>query len=980
MAEPLHGSPYLTGSGAMASAIRAFDWEHTPLGPISAWSNSLRNVVNLVVTSRHPMFLWWGPELIQFYNDAYRPSLGVERNLVALGARGAEFWAEIWPIIGPQIEAVMQRGEATWNEEHLVPITRNGRVEEVYWTYGYSPVWDDDGRVGGTLVVVQEQTARTLASRRIRTVRDLASTVSVHRTENEAWLAGLDVLSANVLDLPWVLGFAASDDRHSARLIGQRPLDVVPETRLLQELYLAPGGAFRRVLDTGEPEVVHDLRALVGDVIVPPWPEPVVSVRLIPLRRPRSSACYGLLAVGLSPRLPFDEAYADFLTMAADQFANAIANARAHEEEQHLVDELAQTSVRFRELLEQAPAGVAVFSGPDHRFELANPNYRAITHRSDMIGRPFLEVFPELAGTALASTMDRVYRTGEPYVADEYLVELDRAGNRRLEEFYYSFNFAPIRQAGVITGLIVVAIDVTLQVKARREIADAQERLNFTLSAAGVGYWDLDLRSGAASCSPRHYQMFGYTEAPAIWTFESLLSHVDAGDRSRLAAAFTESTRTGADLDLECSIQTTAGEHRWIHVYARVERMRGRPVRLLGIVHDVTERHDLLAREQQARRNAEQASHAKDQFLASLSHELRTPMNTIIGWTDLLFEGALSPEDERSGLATIQRHARLQARLIEDLLDMSRIVSGKIHLAPRLVRLASVLEAAVEAVARAASLKGVTIVVKSADEAALVEGDATLLQQVFWNLLGNAVKFTSAGGTVVASLERRTEGMAVTVHDTGEGISAEFLPHVFERFRQEDGTSTRTHPGLGIGLSIVKQLVEAHGGTMRAASSGRGKGAAFTVMLPEASADVFEADVAAPPARRDGARVLVVEDDPETRELIRLILVGANANVVGAQSAAEALGAMSHQRFDLLVSDIGMPHEDGYEFIRKVRSLPAARGGLLPALALTAYGRPEDRERALAAGFQMHATKPLEPAGLLRACVSLLLAEVTRQA
>lgn len=962
----------------MRAAIRAFDWEHTPLGPISAWSNSLRNVVNLVVTSRHPMFLWWGPELIQFYNDAYRPSLGVERDLAALGARGSEFWAEIWPVIGPQIEAVMERGESTWNEEHLVPITRNGRVEEVYWTYGYSPVWDDDGRVGGTLVVVQEQTARTLAARRIRTVRDLASTVSVHRTEAEAWRAGLDVLSANVSDLPWVVAFAASDDRQSARLMGQRPRDVVPESRLLQEFSLAPGGAFRRVLDTGQPEVVHDLRALVGDIIVPPWPEPVVSARLIPLRRPRSSASYGLLAVGLSPRLPFDEAYADFLTMAADQLDNAIGNARAHEEEQHLVDELAQMSMRFRELLEQAPAGVAVFTGPDHRFDLANPNYRAITHRSNVVGRTFIEVFPEVAGTALVSTMDRVYRTGEPYVADEYLVELDRAGNRRLEEFYYSFNLAPIRQGGVITGLIVVAIDVTLQVKARRDLGRAQERLNFTLNAAGVGYWDLDLRSGAASCSPRHYQIFGYTEAPASWTIERFLSHVDADDRSRLAAALSESLRTGSDMDLECSIQTAAGEHRWIRLYARVERMRGYPARLLGIVHDVTERRDLLAREQQARRNAEQASHAKDQFLASLSHELRTPMNTIIGWTDLLSEGALSPEDERAGLATVQRHARLQARLIEDLLDMSRIVSGKIHLSPRLVRLAAVLEAAVEAVAHAASLKRITIVVEGADEAALVEGDATLLQQVFWNLLGNAVKFTSAGGTVVASLQRGTSGMEVTVRDTGEGISAEFLPHVFERFRQEDGTSTRAHHGLGIGLSIVKQLVEAHGGTIRAASAGRGEGAAFTVILPEASAEVSDAEVAAPTPRLAGARVLVVEDDPETRELIRLILTGANANVVGAQSAAEALGAMSHQRFDLLVSDIGMPHEDGYEFIRKVRSLPAARGGLLPALALTAYGRPEDRERALNSGFQMHATKPLEPASLLHACLSLLLADVTR--
>ena len=830
----------------MRAATRAFDWSRTPVGPMATWSNNQRNIVNLVVNSRHPMFLWWGPELVQFYNDAYRPSLGDDHVLTALGARGREFWADIWPIIGPQVDAVMQRGESSWHEDHLVPITRNGRVEEVYWTYGYSPVWDDNGQIGGTLVVVQEQTARVLAARRVRTVRDVASMASLHHAQADAWLAGFDVLGANPSDLPWVMGFAVADDGTSARLVGQRPLDVVDEARLRQAFPLEPGSAFRRVVDSGKPEVLDDLRSLVGDIVVPPWHEPVVSARLIPIRRSRSSLPYGILVVGLSPRLPFDEEYADFLTMAADQLASAITNAHAHEEEQRHVEALAQLSVR----------------------------------------------------------------------------------------------------------------------------------LEFTLDAAGVGYWDLDLRTRRASASLRHHQIFGYADMAQGWTLDAFMSHVVPEHRAGVEMAVNASIRTLDDLDVECRIETAGGVYRWIHMHARVEGSHGLAVRMLGIVHDVSERRDLLAREQEARKAAEQASHAKDQFLATLSHELRTPMNTIIGWTDLLAEGGLDPGEAQVGLATVQRHAQAQARIIDDLLDMGRIVSGKIHIDPRIVPIEQVVRDAVESVSHAATAKGVRLVSGPLTDRRLVAGDVALLQQIFWNLMGNAVKFTPAGGTVTVSIDRVGAGIEVTVRDSGEGIDSDFLPHVFDRFRQADGTSTRSHGGLGLGLSIVKQLVEAHGGAVRGASAGPGRGAAFTVCLPMAEAS------GAPPAglgsgatleaRLHGARILLVDDDEDSRYLIARILKGRQATVVTAASAAEAMGALHQQSFDLLVSDIGMPHEDGYELIRKVRSLQGARGGTIPALALTAYGRPEDRTRALAAGFQEHETKPVQAARLLRACASLI--------
>jgi len=325
MAERFSGNTFLPGPGEMRTAIREFDWARTPAGPVAAWSNSLRNTVNLVVNSRHPMFLWWGPHLVQFYNDAYRPSLGQDRHPAALGASGREFWSEIWPIIGPQVEAVMERGESTWHEDHLVPILRNGRLEEVYWTYGYSPVWDDDGRIGGTLVVVQEQTARVLAGRRVLTLRNLAASASVNRTQAQAWITGVEVLASNPHDVPWALGYAIDPETSTARLVAQSHADVAGRGSPDEAFEIEAGSVLRRVVETGEAELLSDLREFAGDVVVAPWPEAVGTAWLVPIRRARSGVPYGILVVGLSPRLPFNEDYRNFLATAVASWSAAAA-------------------------------------------------------------------------------------------------------------------------------------------------------------------------------------------------------------------------------------------------------------------------------------------------------------------------------------------------------------------------------------------------------------------------------------------------------------------------------------------------------------------------------------------------------------------------------------------------------------------------------------------------------------------------------
>jgi CheY-like chemotaxis protein len=375
----------------------------------------------------------------------------------------------------------------------------------------------------------------------------------------------------------------------------------------------------------------------------------------------------------------------------------------------------------------------------------------------------------------------------------------------------------------------------------------------------------------------------------------------------------------------------------------------------------------------------------KDEFLATLSHELRTPLNAILGWSQLLKTGGKDSADFEQGIEVIDRNARAQTQIIEDLLDMSRIISGKVRLDVQRVDLAPVVAAAVDALKPTADAKGVRLHVVLDPRAGPVSGDPSRLQQVFWNLLSNAVKFTPRGGRVQVLLERVNSHLELSVIDTGEGISAEFLPFVFDRFRQSDASTTRQHGGLGLGLAIVKQLVELHGGSISAKSAGEGKGSTFTVALPMT---VIQPDVVEPVAKRHptakgtpvsvehcadiaGLKVLVVDDEPDARALMKRLLESCHAKVIVAASAQEAVERVQSERPDVIASDIGMPGEDGYSLIRRVRALPADQGGETPAMALTAYARGEDRVKALTAGFQYHVAKPIDPGELISLVASL---------
>jgi signal transduction histidine kinase/ActR/RegA family two-component response regulator len=391
----------------------------------------------------------------------------------------------------------------------------------------------------------------------------------------------------------------------------------------------------------------------------------------------------------------------------------------------------------------------------------------------------------------------------------------------------------------------------------------------------------------------------------------------------------------------------------------------------------------LFEHERLARAAAEDSNRIKDEFLATLSHELRTPLTAVLGWTRLLRERELDEKTARHALDIIERNAIAQKQLIEEILDVSRIITGKTRLELHPITLERVVEAAIESVRPAASAKEIALEFMRESEAGLVSGDPERLQQVVWNLLSNAVKFTPSGGRIHLRLAQADSHAQIEITDSGEGIKQDFLPYVFDRFRQADGSTTRPHGGLGLGLAIVRHLVELHGGTVRAASGGKNQGSTFTVRLPllahasdnikELSAEIVRAEHKETESlpSLEGLRVLIVDDEPDALEFLQFVLERSRAEVSAVSSTDEALRELERFRPDLIISDIGMPGRDGYDLVRALRELPPERGGQLPVIALTAYARSEDAAHALREGFQMHIPKPFEPSELLNAAATL---------
>jgi signal transduction histidine kinase/ActR/RegA family two-component response regulator len=801
---------FLSGGGVCGEVARSVDWSRTPLGPPESWSEALKTTVGIILHSRHPMFLFWGPELIQIYNDAYMPSFGVGKHPAAMGQRGKDCWQEIWTIIGPQIDDVMEHGIPSWNQDALVPIFRNGRMEEVYWSYSHSPVYEGDA-IAATIVVCTETTARVLSERRLAVLRALAVAFVAADEVNDVARLAAEVLGRAGNDVLFFLTFGEKTARSSVGL------DEAAATAVADALAAWSGRAARVSLPFGIPSKL--------------WPEPITDAYVLPIAGSPGVA----FAFGLNPRLPFDESYRAFLHQILEQVLVARARARAANER--------------RNLLEQAPVATALLMGPDHVFESANPLYRAMVGR-DVLGLAYVDAFPELRETPLFGILDDVYRSGEPFVTEEMLIPLVTTEGGTPEERFFKFTLQPIRDVdGNVYGMMAVAIDITEQVRARR----ALEQTN--------------------------------------------------AERARLLA------------------------------------------------------------------DAEAASRAKDEFLAMLGHELRNPLAPILTSLDLMkLKEPVRLARERD---IIERQAVHLVHLVDDLLDVSRVVQGKIVLKKARVPLHDAVARAVETASPLFEQKAQKLTVDVPNEGLDVDADPLRLSQVFANLLTNAAKYSGSGAHIIVRAQAAGDTAVVEVIDSGMGIAAEQLPRLFEAFFQGPRSTDRAEGGLGLGLSLVKSLIELHGGSVHARSEGVGRGSTFEVRLTRATSVLKPSS--APPrpsaariaAARAAVRILLVDDNTDAAELFAEYLSSVGYDVRTAHDGPSALEVAAAFHPTIAVLDIGLPVMDGYELATRLRERFGADAPRL--IAMTGYGQQEDRENSRRAGFEQHLVKPVDAHALLAA-------------
>ena len=1053
---------YISGGGEMGQRIRAYDWSTTAIGTPETWPQSLRSTVSMLLPSKAQIVLFWGPEFIVLYNDAYRPVFGA-KHPHALGRPGREAWSEIWDSqLGPLLNGVVRTGEAFAARDLLFVLERNGFAEDTYFDVSYDPVRIESGAVGAVYCIVTETTERVVGERRLALLRDLAARNATARAEREACVLAMHTL-ADRPDIAFALAY------------------------LDGELQAATPGA-EASLAAASPQLVKTLALPAA-----------------------SGERTGRLVVGINPRRPFDDDYRSFLELVADQVATALTNARAYEAERR----------RNEALAELDRAKTTFFSNVSHEFRtpltlMLGPTEEALASERGTLGREDLQLvhrnqlrllklvnglldFSRIeAGrmTALFQPTDLIQATTD--LASMFRSAIERAGlqftvtcepidaplyvDQRIWEHIvlnllsnaFKFTFdggitVAIRDAGghvelrvTDTGIGIATTDLPQLFQRFHRIESARSR---THEGSGIGLalvaelvrlhggtiavdsepgagttFAVALRKGSAhlpagsigAASPMAVSRTATTIAQEAsrWigvaeerrdgiapdparpaTARVLIADDNADMREYLARLLqphwqVEAVADGAaalaaaierrpdviladvmmpgltGLDLVKAVRTDArlgaipvmllsaraGEDSRIEGLASgaddylvkpfsPRELVARVGAQIGMSKSARERIELLRREQDAHR-------AKDDFLAILGHELRNPLSPIVTALELMRLRNDGADAER---AVIERQVAHLSRLVDDLLDVSRITGGKVQLQPRLIEIAEAVEAAVEMTSPMFAARGQVLTVDVPASQLIVSADPTRIAQVISNLLSNASKFSPDGGTISLAGSREDGHVALRVTDQGAGISPAVLPHIFELFVQEKQGLDRRQGGLGLGLAIVRNLVELHGGSVSAESEGAGTGTTFTVRLPLAAATSAAAAGAprnekAAVASTRGRRVLIVDDNEDSAEMLATMLEAMGYKTKTAPDSATALQIVSDYTPDVAFLDIGLPVVNGYELAQQLKAID--RLANLRLIAFTGYGQSTDRERARAAGFSFHLVKPLDMAAL----------------
>ncbi|MEO7237018.1 MAG: PAS domain-containing protein [Gemmatimonadales bacterium] len=995
------GSNVFRGVSEMAALLRLVDWESNPLGPVESWTTSLRTTVSTLLASRHAMFLWWGPELIQFYNDSYRQSLGPDRHPSALGQQGRECWAEIWSTIGSEVEGIMAGGDSTWHEDHLVPITRGHRVHDVYWSYSYSPVQDDDGSVGGVLVTVQETTRRVVSERRVRLLQELGTGMQHAGSVEEVCDAATVSLSGGQYDVAFALLYLAEPEARSLRLAvcvglepggSAAPLELLPAA---DDVWPA-ARALGRIgsLEPAEPSA--PVETIVRDL----WPEPVCEALTVPLAAAVANpAPHGVVIIGLNPRIPLDHFYTNFVEQLAREIATALDRVRRDDQERQSALAAARAE---RELLERvfelSPAFLAVLRGPEHIFELANPAFFQVVGHRPIMGRPILEALPEITGQGFVELLNGVYRTGEPFVGNELPIQLQVLPGGTLEARHVTFVYQPLRDAGgAVTGILASGFDVTPLVDAREAAEQARleaerhaaerdierRQLVTVLEQAPLGIVIAEAPSGRDlfrnstvaelfgdsitvneagdfSCDYRGFHADGRVIEPEEWPM----------NRARRGAAVWNEV-----IEIE---RRTTGQRREVSVNAApVRDAEGRVIAAVAMFWDVTEER----RTERQLRDVQRVQ-AVGTLAGGVAHEINNQMTVVLGFGSFVLR-ALGPDHPQAAdMGRVLRGGQRAARVSQQLLAFTRQQVTQ----PRVLDLNEVvneLRPVLEQLLGADKRLQITCV----SEDPTVSADPDQVQQVLINLVANARDATDTGAEVGIMIENVTVeaeipaplGEPLTpgryvrlgVADAGTGMGAGTLARIFDPFF----TTKAVGQGTGLGLPMVYGIMRRHGGYVLVQST-LGVGTTMELYWPVAAlsdpkTDDIGVDEHRSYAPGGGAVVLVAEDEPMVCALAVRTLEEEGYRVVSAAEGVEALARIESLERDgvrpeIVITDVIMPGING----RQLSDTVQARWPEVRVLFMSGHTGRDLLDRLVPAGAPF-LQKPFTPEGLVQAVGAL---------